>query len=61
MLSMLSQMSSSQSRIETFQYAAPQPPKMGMWTRVATVGAGILFALVVVNSISGITQAFGIA
>jgi len=58
MLSMLSQMSSSQAGIEPFQYAAPQP---GMLTRAAMVGAAILFALIVVNSVSGLTQAFGIA
>lgn len=61
MMSMLSQMSASKSRITPFQYAAPCAPKTGVWTKAAMIGTAIFFALVVVNGVSGIAQAFGIA
>jgi len=61
MISMLSQLSSSQSKIEPFQYEAPREPKIGVWTKLAMLGVSILFALFVVNGVHGIAQAFGVA
>jgi hypothetical protein len=61
MISMLSQLSSSQDKITPFQYEQPRAPKTGMWTTLAGLGAGILFAMVLVNGVHGIAQAFGVA
>jgi hypothetical protein len=61
MISMLSQMSSTQSKVTPFRYERPREAKAGMWTKVVVMSVGIAFALFVVNGVHGIAQAFGIA
>jgi len=61
MISMLSQLSSSQDKAAPFQYEKPRAPKGWAFTELVVLGGSALFALFVVNGIHGLAQAFGIA
>ena len=61
MISMLSQLSSTQDARTPLRDEPPLAPKMGTMTTLAVLGMAILFSLFVVTGVHGIAQAFGIA
>ena len=63
MISMLSQLSSTQDKATPFQYErpSPRPAKSGVWVKLVMAGVSVLVALYFVNGVHGIAQAFGIA
>ena len=63
MISMLSQLSSTQDKATAFQYERPAPraAKSSVWVKLAMAGVSVLVAMYFVNGVHGIAQAFGIA
>ena len=61
MISMLSQLSSTQDDQIAVQHVRQEWPKSGMLTALVTLGVTVGFALFVVTGVHGLIQAFGIA